>query len=129
MTFRGSPATSAEIARLPESVKAQILKLERGFLGSVRLITVGPIYPPGINPYAVAADLVGQMEMFPSDRKNTAYVTQLRSQLKQYMESVAATVQLLEDNKLKPDLRISARPVTYEDGILQKVLAGTLEVK
>lgn len=129
IAFRGSPAASAEIGRLPESVKAQVLKLESGLLGSVRVVTVGPIYPPEVNPFAVAADLFGQTEMFPDDRKNTAYVVELRSQLKQYLDSVGATVQVLDDNKVKPDFRISARPASYEDGILQKVLAGTLGVK
>jgi hypothetical protein len=129
MTFRGSPSVSAEINRVPGLVKAQILKLERGFLGSVRLVTVGPIYPPDVHPFAVAADLFGQTGMFPDDRKNTAYIKEVRSQLKQYLDDVGSAVQLLEHIRVKPDLRISARPLSYEDAILQKVVAETLKVK
>jgi hypothetical protein len=126
--FRGLPMDRAVVDGLPDPVRQQVLKWESGFLNSTRLLTVGPYYAPSTNPFAIAADLFSRTQVLPEHSKNTPFATEVRSRLKQYLDSVAPTFEFVEDNLIRPDLRVDARPASYEDGLLHKVIAATLDV-
>ena len=91
-------------------------------------LTVGPKYPPDIKHFAVAADLLGQIEQ-SNNAQLTSFSIELRSNLRDYVKRAAPSERSLEDITEIPDFRNSARPSSYLDGLYKTVLAVNLGLK
>ncbi|MBX5494363.1 MAG: hypothetical protein IRZ15_03415 [Bryobacteraceae bacterium] len=125
MVFQGSPVDRSSVNDLPAPVKASIERLDRGTLASVSVLTVGPKYAPEVNPFAVAVDLHAQAAMW-SEVRGTPYTLEVRDRLRAYMDAVAPFDRPVEEIATKPEVHTSARPLSYEDVLLQTVLTATL---
>lgn len=125
MVCQGSPVDGVSANDLPAPVKSNIERLAKGALASVSVLTVGPKYSPEVNPFAVAVDLHAQAAMW-SDVRGTPYTLEIRNRLRAYIDTVAPFDRPVEEIVTKPEVRPSARPVSYEDRLLQIVLTVTL---
>lgn len=124
MSLSGIPGRAWE-GSLPESIQAGIDSVMNQFPSSVAVLTVGPKYPPDIKHFAIAADLLAQIEQ-STISQFTSFSLELRSNLRDYVKRAAPLERSLEDISEIPNLRNLTRPSSYLDGLYKTVLSVNL---